>query len=264
MEWKKPPYGYVCHRCNVPGHYIQHCPTNGDHSYDMKKVKPLPNSMLIAAPSGGSVGVLKTNEAVSSKGVEGLSSTSSSSTKSSFRDIPREFYCPLCKELMKDAVIASKCCFSSFCDKCIRNHIMCNSSCVCGTRNVVVDALLPNITLRKTVNRMLSESSNSSSEHGVSAPLPRVEDMVSAHNTLSFPSEWCSALKVATKTSGESVDELQQKKPCDVDVVNMKWGVAAYYPAHSTFRGQYDETRKAGLKRKREMSIDQFSSVVSC
>ncbi|WMV20575.1 hypothetical protein MTR67_013960 [Solanum verrucosum] len=195
MEWKKPPYGYVCHRCNVPGHYIQHCPTNGDHSYDMKKVKPLPNSMLIAA------------------GVEGLSSTSSSSTKSSFRDIPREFYCPLCKELMKDAVIASKCCFSSFCDKCIRNHIMCNSSCVCGTRNVVVDALLPNITLRKTVNRMLSESSNSSSEHG------------------------------------ESVDELQQKKPCDVDVVNMKWGV---------------ETRKAGLKRKREMSIDQFSSVVSC
>ncbi|KAH0689813.1 hypothetical protein KY289_017171 [Solanum tuberosum] len=267
MEWKKPPYGYVCHRCNVPGHYIQHCPTNGDHSYDMKKVKPLPNSMLIAAPSGGSVGVLKPNEAVSSKGVEGLSSTSSSSTKSSFRDIPRELYCPLCKELMKDAVIASKCCFSSFCDKCIRNHIMCNSSCVCGTRNVVVDALLPNITLRKTVNRMLSESSNSSSEHGVSAPLPRVQDMVSAHNTLSFPSE---SLKVATKTSGESVDELQQKKrkkPCDVDVVNMKWGVAAYYPAHSTgelFRGQYDETRKAGLKRKREMSIDQFSSVVSC
>ncbi|XP_015068573.1 E3 ubiquitin ligase PARAQUAT TOLERANCE 3-like [Solanum pennellii] len=236
MEWKKPPIGYVCHRCDVPGHYIQHCPTNGDPRYDR-------------------VGVLKHNEAgVSSKGVEGLSSASSSSTESSFRDIPRELYCPLCKELMKDAVIASKCCFSSFCDKCIRNHIVCNSSCVCGARNVVVDALLPNLTLRRTVNRMLSESSNSSSEHGVSDPLPRVQDLV----------------KVTTKTSGESVDELQQKKrkkPCDVDVVNMNWGVAAYYPAHTTgkpFRGQCDETGKAGLKRKREMSIDQFPSVVSC
>uniref|UniRef100_A0A3Q7G3G7 DWNN domain-containing protein n=1 Tax=Solanum lycopersicum TaxID=4081 RepID=A0A3Q7G3G7_SOLLC len=204
-EWKKPPIRYVCHRCNVPGHYIQHCPTNGDPRYDMKKVKP-------PAPSGsgsGSVGVLKHNEAgVSSKGVEGLSSASSSSTKSSFRDIPRELYCPLCKEMMKDAVIASKCCFSSFCDECIRNHIVCNSSCVCGAGNVVVDALLPNLTLRRTVNRMLSESSNSSSEHGVSDPLPRVQDLV----------------KVTTKTSGESsVDELQQKKrkkPCDVDVVN--------------------------------------------
>ncbi|TMW91015.1 hypothetical protein EJD97_014920 [Solanum chilense] len=236
MEWKKPPIGYVCHRCNVPGHYIQHCPTNGDPRYDMKKMKP-------PAPSGcGSGGVLKHNEA------EGLSSASSSSTKSSFRDIPRELYCPLCKELMKDAVLASKCCFSSFCDECIRNHIVCNSSCVCGARNVVVDALLPNLTLRKTVNRMLFESSNSSSEHGVSDPLPRVQDLV----------------KVTTTTSGESsVDELQKKKrkkPCDV--VNMNWGVA-----HSTgkpYRGQYDETGKAGLKRKREMSIDQFSSVVSC
>ncbi|MCD9558393.1 E3 ubiquitin-protein ligase rbbp6 [Datura stramonium] len=51
--WRKPPSGYVCHGCNVPRHFIQHCPTNGDPNYDIKKVKP-PRS---------SVGVLKTNEA---------------------------------------------------------------------------------------------------------------------------------------------------------------------------------------------------------
>ncbi|XP_055827182.1 E3 ubiquitin ligase PQT3-like [Solanum dulcamara] len=301
MEWKRPPPGYVCHRCNVPGHYIQHCPTNGDPNYDMKKVNPLTKSMLMATPSGN-VGV--------SKAVEGLSSASSSSTKSSFRDIPPELHCPLCKGLMKDAVIASKCCFSSFCDKCIRNHIISNSVCVCGAGNILVDALLPNITLRVTINRIL-ESSNSSSEHGVSAPLPRVLDMVSAHNThpkLSFSTESSAALKVVevSKTSAKCplvVDELQQnptageavkmkkrKKPCDVDVENTKWGAAesnmlnmnptTYHPTYSTsiqymsnghhvlpeesFRGQYVETRKAGFKRKREMSTDQFPSVVSC
>ncbi|KAM3319954.1 E3 ubiquitin ligase PQT3-like [Capsicum chacoense] len=292
MEWRRPPSGYVCHRCNVPGHYIQHCPTNGDPNYDIKKVKLPTKSMWMATPSG-SVGISESN-------VEGLSSsTSSSSIKSSFRDIPPELHCPLCKGLMKDSVIASKCCFSSFCDKCIRNHIISNSSCVCGARNIPADALLPNVTLRVTVNRIL-ESSNSSSEHGVSAP--RVPDVVSAHNTLpkiSFPSE-CAALKVKVlKTSEEcplTVDEMQQKptggeavkmkrkKPCDVDAVNMQWGVArdhvvaenymlTYHP-YSTgmqYRSyglhvlpqQHVETSKAGLKRKREMSVE-LSNVITC
>jgi hypothetical protein len=29
-----PPPGYECKRCGKPGHYIKHCPTNGDPSYD--------------------------------------------------------------------------------------------------------------------------------------------------------------------------------------------------------------------------------------
>ncbi|GJN07950.1 hypothetical protein PR202_ga25827 [Eleusine coracana subsp. coracana] len=34
-----PPAGYVCHRCRVPGHFIQHCPTNGDPNFDFGKKK---------------------------------------------------------------------------------------------------------------------------------------------------------------------------------------------------------------------------------
>ncbi|KAK8643774.1 hypothetical protein V6N13_013053 [Hibiscus sabdariffa] len=33
-KWRSlriPPQGYICHRCHVGGHYIQHCPVNGDH-----------------------------------------------------------------------------------------------------------------------------------------------------------------------------------------------------------------------------------------
>ncbi|XP_015169979.1 uncharacterized RING finger protein P8B7.15c-like [Solanum tuberosum] len=106
MERKKPPPGYVCHRCKVPGHFIQHCPTNGDPNYDIKKVN-------------ASVAVLM---AAFTKEVEG--SSSSSSSKRSYRDIPAELHCLLCKGLMKDA-------------------------------NILVDALLPNLTLRATVNRIL-------------------------------------------------------------------------------------------------------------
>ncbi|MCD7469212.1 E3 ubiquitin-protein ligase rbbp6 [Datura stramonium] len=86
MEWKKPPPGYVCHRCNVPGQFIQHCPTNGDPNYDIKKM------MLMATPSGINAGVLKPGFP---KEVEGLSSSSSR------RVIPPELHCPLCKGLMK-------------------------------------------------------------------------------------------------------------------------------------------------------------------
>ncbi|CDY65096.1 BnaAnng20140D [Brassica napus] len=48
---KTPPPGYICHRCNVAGHCIHHCPTNGDSNYNVKRVKPptgIPKSMLVA------------------------------------------------------------------------------------------------------------------------------------------------------------------------------------------------------------------------
>ncbi|KAF9622310.1 hypothetical protein IFM89_031113 [Coptis chinensis] len=49
-ERKTPPEGYVCHRCNTSGHFIQHCPTNGDPNYDRRVVKKptgILKSMLI-------------------------------------------------------------------------------------------------------------------------------------------------------------------------------------------------------------------------
>lgn len=46
------------------------------------------------------------------KEIEGMPSTHS------VGDLPPELHCPLCKEVMKDAVLTSKCCFKSFCDKC--------------------------------------------------------------------------------------------------------------------------------------------------
>lgn len=46
----------------------------------------------------------------------------------------------------------------------IRDRIISKSVCVCGATNVLADDLLPNKTLRDTINRIL-ESNNSSAEN---------------------------------------------------------------------------------------------------
>ncbi|RLN19251.1 E3 ubiquitin-protein ligase RBBP6-like isoform X1 [Panicum miliaceum] len=181
LERKTPPPGYVCHRCKVPGHFIQHCPTNGDARYDVRRMKPptgIPKSMLMQTPDGsyalpsGAGAVLKPNEAAFEKEIEGLPTTRS------VGDLPPELRCPLCKEVMKDAVLTSKCCFRSFCDKCIRDYIINKSVCVCGATNILADDLLPNKTLRETISRILEAPPTSSTENVGS--MVQVQDMESA------------------------------------------------------------------------------------
>ncbi|XP_044485793.1 E3 ubiquitin ligase PQT3-like isoform X2 [Mangifera indica] len=207
LERKTPPQGYVCHRCKVPGHFIQHCPTNGDPKYDVKRFKHptgIPKSMLIATPDGsyalpsGAVAVLKPNEAAFEKEIEGLPSTRP------VGDLPPELHCPLCKEVMKDAVLTSKCCFKSFCDKCIRDHIISKAMCVCGATNILADDLLPNKTLRDTINRIL-ESGNSSAENAGSTF--QVQDMESARLQPKIPSPTMSAASKGEQQPSPIVEE---------------------------------------------------------
>ncbi|CAM0944739.1 unnamed protein product [Alopecurus aequalis] len=175
------PPGYICHRCKVPGHFIQHCPTNGDTRYDVRRMKPptgIPKSMLMATPDGsyalpsGAGAVLKPNEAAFEREIEGLPTTRS------VGDLPPELRCPLCKEVMKDAVLTSKCCFRSFCDKCIRDYIINKSVCVCGATSILADDLLPNKTLRETISRILEAPPTSSTENAGS--MVQIQDMESA------------------------------------------------------------------------------------
>ncbi|XP_073100202.1 E3 ubiquitin ligase PQT3-like [Elaeis guineensis] len=197
LERRTPPAGYVCHRCKVPGHFIQHCPTNGDPNYDIKRVKPptgIPKSMLMATPDGsyalpgGAVAVLKPNEAAFEKEIEGLP------TARPVSDLPPELHCPLCKEVMKDAVLTSKCCFKSFCDKCIRDYIISKSVCVCGATDILADDLLPNRTLRETISRIMESTTNSTENAG---NLVHVQDMESARQVQ--PKNQSPTLSAASK-----------------------------------------------------------------
>lgn len=59
-----PPPGYECRRCGKPGHFIQHCPTNNDPSFDKSRYggagsapsdgstsAPVPISKVLGVPS---------------------------------------------------------------------------------------------------------------------------------------------------------------------------------------------------------------------
>ncbi|KAF2304195.1 hypothetical protein GH714_028473 [Hevea brasiliensis] len=166
--WKKtPPEGYICNRCKVPGHFIQYCPTNGDPNYDFKRP----------------------NDDAFKKEIFGCFPSKRSWSVS---DLPPELLCPLCKQVMKDAALTSKCCFKSFCDKCIRDHLIISKlKCECGAANVLADSLIPNMTLRDTINCFVESScGNSSSGENAKSNSFRVMDVESAH---------CSQPQISTK-----------------------------------------------------------------
>ncbi|KAJ4968229.1 hypothetical protein NE237_014930 [Protea cynaroides] len=256
LERKTPPVGYICHRCKVPGHFIQHCPTNGDPNYDIKRVKPptgIPKSMLMTTPDGsyalpsGAVAVLKPNEAAFEKEIEGLPSTRSMS------ELPPELRCPLCKEVMKDAVLTSKCCFKSFCDKCIRDHIISKSVCICGATNILADDLLPNKTLRDTINRIL-ESNNSSADNAGSMLL--IQDMESAR---------CAQPKVPSPTfsatsKGEHVPPPSKDVTPDLkDIMNEK-KPSMSAPQPSVDKGRIAQTMDVSEATRESASVKEVTS----
>ncbi|KAJ4796701.1 hypothetical protein LUZ62_047947 [Rhynchospora pubera] len=220
FEHRNPPPGYVCHRCNVPGHFIQHCPTNGNPAFDPKRFKPptgIPKSMLMTTPDGsyslpgGAVAVLQPNEAAFEKEIEGIPTIARAAAVSA-ELLPENLRCPLCKEIMKDAVLTSKCCFNSFCDKCIREHIINQSKCACGATEVLADDLLPNKTLRETINQLLESAATSSQEKAGS--IVQAQDMQSSVPVLEkIPSPAVSGLMVEAKG-------LTPAEECSLEVAN--------------------------------------------
>lgn len=56
----------------------------------------------------------------------------------------------------------------------IRNHIISKSMCVCGATNVLADDLLPNKTVRDTINRFLEANDSSTENAGSVLQIPGV------------------------------------------------------------------------------------------
>lgn len=130
-----PPSGYVCHRCGQPGHFIQHCPTNGDPAYDLKRGTRLKadheDSSILAAA------IMQSNN-VFAKEADPL---------------PPELLCSLCQGIFKEAVMIP-CCQYSFCDTCIRQALLEKGICPqCGSEKSKNGDLLPNVALRQAIDR---------------------------------------------------------------------------------------------------------------
>ena len=101
-----PGPNYTCHRCGRPGHYIQHCPTNGDPAYDkqtqFRKPIGIPVSILEVADPKNMV-----NDAIHrmdnglcvriAPGESNLKTVVHKSKSFKSKPIPDELACDLCK-----------------------------------------------------------------------------------------------------------------------------------------------------------------------
>ncbi|CAN0870431.1 E3 ubiquitin ligase PQT3-like [Linum grandiflorum] len=170
-----PPDYYVCHRCGIKGHFIQECPTNGDPEFDHRK-RMRPTVTLNPAAENEFNNLMEGISLISSTKTTSSTETTTTSSKNTYFGgvVPAELHCQLCGLVMSDAVFAKRCCFRSFCDGCIRDHVKKSKSCACGVANVdaKVDDFVPNVTVRKLIKSILlqmSSISSCSSSTGISS-----------------------------------------------------------------------------------------------
>ncbi|RLN18409.1 uncharacterized protein C2845_PM02G03630 [Panicum miliaceum] len=224
-ESKTPLPGYICYRCRIPGHFIHHCMTIGDPKFDNNKMSRSLAPVVTASPVNGIL-----EELVPAAPVSAVD------------DLPAELHCRLCKKVMIDAVLTSKCCFDSFCDKCIRDYIITESKCCCGVK-ALADDLIPNHTLRSTISNMLvtrassggsgttkhrsSSGSNLDSKLQSHTPSATSERKMKQSTNLQLSAGFApdDGLQVATK--GNIVNQPQDKSAANVDTLSKDEGSSA-------------------------------------
>lgn len=135
---RPPPPNYTCFRCGQKDHYIQNCPLSANSAVDVPRVKkttgipktflkavdPTKDKNLVSSISAGSIMmnpdgnlVIARPNAVDWDKVVSVKTESNVSSILASVHIPLEFKCPICKNLLNDAV-STPCCESLFCDEC--------------------------------------------------------------------------------------------------------------------------------------------------
>ncbi|OAD01478.1 CCHC-type zinc finger transcription factor [Mucor lusitanicus CBS 277.49] len=182
MPQRVPPPTYVCYRCGQKGHYINQCPTNGDKDYDkhprIKRTTGIPRSFLkvieepknaVKAGTGGlmvtpkgDIVVAQADSSSWDKHVAkaattiGLGASSAGDLMDWYDSIPvpKHLQCPICNGILREATI-TPCCGASFCDECIRVHLMEHDFACQDCQQTIqngLDGLIPNLNVRECVD----------------------------------------------------------------------------------------------------------------
>lgn len=108
FPWQTPE-GYVCHRCQKPGHFKKFCPTRDDPAYDPPKApleyRGVPKFIL---EESGMTMMEKQFE-------REMAPFLKTPTKPT---VPKDLQCLFCNSIMHHAVIVT-CCGSSYCEDCV-------------------------------------------------------------------------------------------------------------------------------------------------
>jgi len=158
-------------QCGIPGHWYRWCPLvqRGKRNKDGVKAIPMPqqasqsqypqptmsNAEAIAAAIAAANGHAAPPRPLPlpPPPAPTAASVTKAPTKSTLpaSGIPNDLLCPICTNLINNAVVVP-CCFSSFCDECIRQSLLTSLDrrcSVCQQPNLAVSQLTPNIRLQK-------------------------------------------------------------------------------------------------------------------
>ncbi|KHN70660.1 E3 ubiquitin-protein ligase RBBP6 [Toxocara canis] len=153
--WGPPPPTYQCNRCSQSGHWYKNCPmlntrrTTGITMDElMETTADDPLAML--HPSGKFVVPIMHWKARQQKKTE-----LSRAPEPDNRVIPPELRCPLCSQLLRDAVLTT-CCGDSFCAECVQQRLLesVNAKCPganCIQTSISADKIVPNLKVRQAV-----------------------------------------------------------------------------------------------------------------
>ena len=159
---KRPHSGYVCHICGKPGHYIDDCwhKDTTPKPQPVKRNHGIPKTHLIAVNKGlpGARKDVDTEDTYSMPKINAMVYAGMdvqpkvpAITEPADRKVtPKELLCPLCSDMIDDAVTVACCCFT-YCSKCIMAHVPgecpnCNTSLL---YNNIVQNKRANQALRK-------------------------------------------------------------------------------------------------------------------
>ncbi|KRY76526.1 E3 ubiquitin-protein ligase RBBP6, partial [Trichinella pseudospiralis] len=178
-----PPPSYLCNRCGQTGHWIKFCPT-----LNVKRTTGIPkNELLETTPDDPqammtSIGTFavpvlhknafligkKEKPFISEEDDESLRKPAEASEKEA---LPTELLCSLCDNILKDAVVIP-CCGFSFCDQCIRKHLLGKQECPnCREPAVAAASLIPNGQLRMAVLKYRREKDCQNKPAAVHIPM---------------------------------------------------------------------------------------------
>jgi protein MPE1 len=218
---KIPPAHYLCKRCSKAGHYIQHCPTNGDPEYDFKRYKRIlgiPTTLLNVVDDSkdgclvdamGRRVTMNINRSAFAKLTERACHLPTDVQDSIDRSAPDFLRCPICTKLVQDAVLIP-CCQISACDECIREELFNRQmQCpLCANRHVTSDQLIPNKSLRSAATVYFAQSADAyKASHLPVADHPVHHEECPTEESSSAITESSSVESVDNDTTDDDSDE---------------------------------------------------------